>query len=420
MKLSARAGELRPSPTLAIEGKAKAMRARGLDVVSLSAGEPDFDTPEHIKKAAGEAMRSGFTKYTPASGIPELKAAVAKWTKASQGLDYEPKQVVVSCGAKHAIANALSVLVGEGDEVLIPAPFWVSYPAMARLAGASPRIVYADGEVRAWDPDSAYLTPPGAGYKVGPAALRKGLSPRTRAVIINSPSNPSGAMYSEDELKALAAVLRDFPEAWIVSDEIYDSLAYVGRPRSIAAVAPDLKDRIIVVNGVSKTFAMTGWRIGWALGPEAAIAAMGNLQSQTTSNPTSIAQHAALAALGGPKDSVAAMFKEFAKRREIIAGALSRMPGVVCLLPDGAFYVFPDVRKLAAMPQVLAKLKVKGERGFSSALAAHLLETALVAVVPGAEFGLECHLRMSFATSAEAINKAMARVGESLAALARE
>ncbi|MEK7477155.1 MAG: pyridoxal phosphate-dependent aminotransferase [Candidatus Coatesbacteria bacterium] len=420
MSLSSRAAELRPSPTLAIEAKAKAMRAAGVDVVSLSAGEPDFDTPEHIKAAAAAAIKAGFTKYTPASGIPELKAAVAKHVKASQGLEYEPKQVVIGCGAKHVIANAITALVDVHDEVLIPAPFWVSYPAMVRLAGGTPRIVYADGETRIWNPDEAYLTPVAAGYKLNPASLAKGLNAKTKMVILNAPSNPTGIVYTPAELEGLAAVLREFPKTWILSDEIYDCLVYAGEAKSIAAVAPDLKGRVLLVNGVSKTFAMTGWRIGWALGSEHVIGAIGNLQSQTTSNPTSIAQKAALAALEGPKDSVAAMFAEFKKRRLLIAEGLSKIPGFRVAPADGAFYAFPDVRGLFENPSVASKLGFKpGQppKGFSSALASHFLESAKVAMVPGGEFGLECHLRLSFATSADNITKAVSRMSESVSGL---
>jgi len=422
MGLSSRAAELRPSPTLAIEAKAKAMRAAGQDVLSLSAGEPDFDTPEHIKAAAAAAMKAGFTKYTPASGIPELKAAVAKHVKAGQGLDYDPKQVVIGCGAKHVIANAITALVDVGDEVLIPAPFWVSYPAMVRLAGGTPRIVYADGETRIWNPDEAYLTPVEAGYKLSPAALAKGLNAKTKMVILNAPSNPTGIVYTPAEFEGLAAVLRKFPHAWILSDEIYDCLVYVGVAKSIAAVAPDLKPRVILVNGVSKTFAMTGWRIGWALGAAEVIGAIGNLQSQTTSNPTSIAQKAALAALEGPQDSVAKMHAEFAKRRLLIAEGLSKIPGFRVAPADGAFYAFPDVRGVWENQPAVRRLGLdpaKGPKGFSAALAGHFLEAAKVAMVPGGEFGLECHLRLSFATSPEIISQAVSRISDAVSTLVK-
>ncbi len=417
MSLSSRAAELRPSATLAIAAKANAMKAQGLDVLSLSAGEPDFDTPEHIKDAASAAMKAGFTKYTPAAGIVELRKAVAAHAKKTQGLDYEAPQVVISVGAKHAIANALFALVDTGDEVLIPAPFWVSYPAMAKLYGGVPRILYTDGTHQLWDPDAAHLTPVEAGYKLTPAVLKKGLNAKTKVVILNAPSNPTGIVYTPEELSALAAVLREFPKVWVISDEIYDCLVYAGVAKSMAAVAPDLKERCLVINGVSKTFAMTGWRIGWALGPAKIIAAMGDYQSQTTSNPTSIAQKAALAALEGSMDSVAKMHVEFAKRRLLIAEKLNQIPGFRVVPADGAFYTFPDVRELAAKPGVPAKLGLdpaKGTRGFSQALTTHFLEQAKVAMVPGAEFGLECHLRMSFATGPAVIEKACARLAEAV------
>ena len=414
--LSRMAAELRPSPTLAIDAKAKALKAQGVDVISLSVGEPDFDTPAHIKEAAVAAIQGGFTKYTPASGIPDLKSAVAKHFKATQGLEFEPAQVVVGCGAKHVIANAVAALVNEGDEVLIPAPFWVSYPVMVRLAGGTPKIIYPDGEIRVWDPDSAHLPAPSAGFRLKPEILAKGLTAKTKLVIMNSPSNPTGEVYSEDEVKALAAVLKGHP-AYIISDEIYDALVYDGKARSLSAVEPALQERTIVVNGVSKAFAMTGWRIGWAAGPRKVIEAIGNLQSQTTSNPTSIAQKAALAALTGPMDCVEQMRVEFGMRRDIMVEGMRKMPGIVCARPGGAFYVFPDVRHIADNHSARAKLKMAGVHGFSQALCSYLLDEAKVACVPGAEFGYECHLRFSYAASRETLAKALDRVGTALALL---
>ena len=416
MQLAKRLKAIKPSPTLSLNAKAKALAAKGEDVVSFAAGEPDFDTPAHIKDAAVAAIQAGFTKYTPASGIPDLKTAIAKHFKTTQGLEFDPAQVVVGCGAKHVIANAIAALVNEGDEVLIPAPFWVSYPVMARLAGGIPKIIYPDGEVRVWDPDSAHLPPPDAGFRLKPEILAKGLTPRTKLVIMNSPSNPTGEVYSEDEVKALAAVLKGH-SAYIISDEIYDALVYDGAARSLSAVEPALVERTIVVNGVSKAFAMTGWRIGWAAGPKRIINAIGNLQSQTTSNPTSIAQKAALAALNGPMDCVEQMRVEFGKRRDIMVEGMKKMPGIVCARPGGAFYVFPDVRHIAENHAVRAKLKVTGVLGFSQALCSYLLDEAKVACVPGAEFGYECHLRFSYAASRETLAKALDRVSAALASL---
>jgi len=414
--LSRMAAELRPSPTLAIDAKAKALKAQGIDVISLSVGEPDFDTPVHIKEAAVAAIQGGFTKYTPASGIPDLKAAVAAHFKATQGLEFEQGQVVIGCGAKHVIANAIAVLVDEGDEVLIPAPFWVSYPVMVRLAGGTPKIIYPDGEIRVWDPDSAHLPPPSAGFRLKPEVLAKGLTAKTRLVIMNSPSNPTGEVYAEDEVKALANTLKGH-STYIISDEIYDALVYDGRARSLSAVEPALRERTIVINGVSKAYAMTGWRIGWAAGPRKIIDAIGNLQSQTTSNPTSIAQKAALAALTGPQDCVEQMRKEFAMRRDIMVEGMKGIPGIVCARPGGAFYVFPDVRHMADSHSVRARLKVAGVHGFSQALCSYLLDEAKVACVPGAEFGYECHLRFSYAASRDTLAKALDRVGAALASL---
>jgi len=289
---------------------------------------------------------------------------------------------------------------------------------MVRLAGGTPRIVYPDGESRVWDPDSAHLPPAGAGFRLSPQVLAKGLGPKTKMVILNSPSNPTGEVYSGDEIKALAEVLKGH-SAFVISDEIYDALVYGGKTRSIAAVAPELRERVVVVNGVSKAYAMTGWRIGWAAGPQWVIDAVGNIQSQTTSNPTSMAQKAALAALSGPQDCVEEMRKEFEKRRDLVVEGMRKMPGVACASPGGAFYVFPDVRAIAENARARARLKMGGEgpRGFSQALCAYLLDEAKVAAVPGAEFGYECHLRFSYAASRESLGKALDRVGAALASL---
>jgi len=404
---------------LAIEAKAKAMRAKGVDILSFSVGEPDFDTPAHIKKAADEAIAAGFTKYTPASGMPELKAAVARAVKQSCGVDYGTNQVVVSCGAKHVIASAIYTLIGEGDEVLIPAPYWVSYPVMARLAGGVPRIVYPDGENMIWESGPAHLPPAGAGFKLSPKALKAGLNSKTRVVILNYPSNPSGAVYSASELKELAAVLAGHG-AVVVSDEIYGALVYDEPFSPLAKVAPELLDRLIIVNGVSKTYSMTGWRIGWAVGPADVIGAIGNLQSQTTSNPASISQHAALAALEGPQDCVEEMRREFAKRRDIIVAGFRKFPGVSCDSPGGAFYIFPDFRALLSKSSVAGALGLKdGFAGASSRLCAYFLDSAKVAAVPGVEFGYECHVRFSFAASEENIIKALARIGDALGNLVK-
>jgi len=371
---------VQPSVTLAISAKAKQMKAEGRNVISLSAGEPDFDTPEHIKEAAVRALKEGFTKYTPATGTPELKKAICEKFARDNGLEYTPSQVIVNCGAKHTIYLAIQALVEEGDEVVVPVPYWVSYPEQVRLAGGMP--VFA---------------PPGNDLKLKPEALREVLSPRTKAVIVNSPCNPSGVVYTEEELEALGEVLAE-ARVWVISDEIYEKLVYDGQEHfSIASVVPELKERTVVVNGVSKAYAMTGWRIGYAAGPEEVISAMGKIQSQETSNPNSIAQAAALAALTGPQERVGEMVRAFDERRRYVVGRLQAMPGVSCQTPKGAFYVFPDVSGLGRD---------------SVSLCNWILEELEVACVPGAGFGMEGRIRISYAAGMEALKEAMDRLEE--------
>ena len=357
MAISRRTASVQPSVTLAISAKAKQMKAEGRNVISLSAGEPDFDTPEHIKEAAVRALKDGFTKYTPATGTPELKEAVCEKFFRDNGLEYKPSQVIVNCGAKHSIYLAIQALVEEGDEVVVPVPYWVSYPEQVKLAGGRPVFARPDGEL-----------------KLTPESLKEALSPRTKAVILNSPCNPSGVVYTEEELGALGKVLAD-AGVWVISDEIYEKLVYDGQKHlSVASVVPELKERTIVANGVSKAYAMTGWRIGYAAGPEEVISAMGKVQSQETSNPNSIAQAAALAALRGPQDCVNEMVGAFDERRRYVVGRLKAMPGVSCPVPQGAFYVFPDVSELGKD---------------SVELCNWMLEELEVACVPGAGFGME-------------------------------
>jgi len=356
------------------------MKAEGRNVISLSAGEPDFDTPEHIKEAAVRALKEGFTKYTPATGTPELKKAICEKFARDNGLEYTPSQVIVNCGAKHTIYLAIQALVEEGDEVVVPVPYWVSYPEQVRLAGGRP--VFA---------------PSGNDLKLKPEALREVLSPRTKAVIVNSPCNPSGVVYTKEELEALGEVLAE-ARVWVISDEIYEKLVYDGQEHfSIASVVPELKERTVVVNGVSKAYAMTGWRIGYAAGPEEVISAMGKIQSQETSNPNSIAQAAALAALTGPQECVGEMVRAFDERRRYVVGRLQAMPGVSCGVPKGAFYVFPDVSGLGRD---------------SVALCSWILEELEVACVPGAGFGMEGRIRISYAAGMEALKEAMDRLEE--------
>ncbi|WP_025323147.1 pyridoxal phosphate-dependent aminotransferase [Deferrisoma camini] len=396
MRLSSRARMLKPSPTLAITAKAKQLRAQGIDVIGFGAGEPDFDTPAHAVRAAVEALEAGETRYTPAGGTAELKQAVCRRIAGDYGMEYGPTEVTVSCGAKHTLYNLFQVLLDPGDEVIVPAPYWVSYPEQVRLAGGSPVVI---------------PTREADGFRMQPEALEAALTPRTRAVVINSPSNPTGALYRAEHLEALADVIRG-RDLVVVSDDIYHRLVY-GDERfvSILEVAPDLRDRTVIVNGVSKTYAMTGWRIGYAAGPAEVIRAMEALQSQSTSNPTSFAQKGAVAALIGDQACVEEMRRAFARRRDLIVEALNRIPGVTCRRPEGAFYVFPNVSGLFG--------RRWGDRGIGAPadLAAFLLDEARVAVVPGEAFGSSEHLRMSYATSEDAIREGVGRFAEAVGRL---
>ncbi|GAB4259372.1 MAG: pyridoxal phosphate-dependent aminotransferase [Deferrisomatales bacterium] len=393
MKLSGRARRLQPSATLAITAKAKQMRAEGIDVIGFGAGEPDFDTPAHIVDAAVDAVRAGDTRYTPVGGTPELKKAICAALERDYGRRYEPAQVTVSCGAKHTLFNLFLALLDEGDEVVVPAPYWVSYPEQIRVAGGTPVVV----ETREAD-----------GFRLTPQALEGALTRRTRALVINSPCNPTGAMYSREDLAALAEVLQG-RDVLVVSDDIYHKLVYDGaRFASLLHAAPDLSERVVVVNGVSKTYAMTGWRIGYAAGPAPLIQAMEKLQSQSTSNPTSFAQKGAVAALTGSQECVAQMVAAFEQRRQVLVDGLNGLPGVRCTLPQGAFYAFPNVSELFGR-------RFRGEPlADSFAVARFFLDQARVAVVPGAPFGAEGHMRLSYATSLDAIREGIARMGAAL------
>jgi len=386
---------IKESITLAVTAKASQMMAAGIDVVSMSAGEPDFDTPQHIKDAAIKAIQEGFTKYTPVAGIPELRKAVVEKFRKENGLSYAPNEVLVSVGGKHSCCLAVNALVDEGDEVLIPAPYWVSYPDMVVLVGGTPVIMETTSKT---------------GLKITPGQLKKAITPKTKMLILNSPSNPSGVVYTGDEIKALAQVLLG-TELYILSDEIYEHLIYEGEHHSIAALEPKLKDQTIVANGVAKAYAMTGWRIGYAAGPKAIIGEMSKIQSQQTSNATSIAQKAAVAALTGPQDHLVAWKAEYDKRRQYIVGRLNRMPGVQCPTPAGAFYVFPDVSAYYGKTHDGRKI------ADSVALTDYLLEEFKVATVPGSGFGSPGHIRLSYATSMAQIEKAMDRIEEGLKGL---
>ncbi|HOH73037.1 MAG TPA: pyridoxal phosphate-dependent aminotransferase [Syntrophales bacterium] len=396
MKLTKRIQSIKPSPTLAITMKANALRAQGRDIIGFGAGEPDFDTPENIKAAAVRAIASGFTKYTPVGGIDELKDAIAAKMARDHGLDYNRSQIVVSCGAKHTLYNLIQVLCEEGDEVIVPAPYWVSYVDIVVLAGATPVIV---------------PTEQAAGFKLTPELLRGAVTDRTRVLILNSPANPTGAAYSREELTALAAVLATM-EITVISDDIYEKIIYDGFEFfSIAAVSEEMKDRTVIVNGVSKAYAMTGWRIGYAAGSEPIVAAVTKLQSQNTSNPASIAQKAAVEALNGSQEAVGMMVKAFRERRDVIVAALNKIPGLTCPNPQGAFYVFPNVA------QIYGRSFQEKVIDDSTSLAAYLLDEADVAVVPGADFGADDYIRLSYATSRELIEAGVARIARALGRL---
>jgi aspartate aminotransferase len=396
VKLAARVAKIKPSETLAITAKANALRAEGRDVIGFGAGEPDFDTPINIKGAAIRAIETGFTKYTPVGGTDELKDAVIAKLKRDNALEYKRSQVVVSCGAKHTLYNLAQALFEEGDEVIIPAPYWVSYPDIVVLAGGRPVIVN---------------TSEADGFKMKPAELKAAITGRTRAVVINSPSNPTGAAYSPAELKELAAVLLD-TAILVISDDIYEKIIYADFPfANIATAEPRIKDKTIVVNGVSKAYAMTGWRIGYAAGPEQVIAAVNKIQSQNTSNPTSISQKAAVEALNGDQAVVGKMVSEFRKRRDVIVQMLNDIPDIKCLSPEGAFYVFPNVSRIYGR-------SFKGKKITNSAeLIDYLLDEVNVAIVPGAAFGSDDHIRLSYATSMKNIEEGLKRVKAAVAKL---
>jgi aspartate aminotransferase len=389
MKLAARVSRITPSPTLAMTATAKAMAAQGLDVVDFSSGEPDFDTPEPVKAAAEAAIRAGFTKYTPSSGIDELRQAIIDKLQTDQGLRYEKAQVLVSCGAKHSLYNVAEALLEAGDEIIIPTPYWVSYADQALLNDATPVLL---------------PTSERDGYAIHAEALQERVTPRTKAIIVNSPCNPTGATYDRKTLEAIATIaLRH--KILIISDEIYEKVLYDGaRHISIATLSPEVAAQTVVINGVSKAYAMTGWRIGYAAGPKDLLTAMANIQSQSTSNPCSISQKAAVAALklGGPFTEN--MVVEFDRRRKVMIEHLNRIPGVTCRMPGGSFYAFPNIRA------VLGRRGPNGLIQTPHELAQHLLHDAHVAVVPGEPFGSLEHIRLSYATSMATITRGLDRI----------
>ena len=396
MILSTRVQAIKPSPTLAVTARAAQLKAEGKDIIGLGAGEPDFDTPQHIKDAAIAAINKGFTKYTAVGGTPSLKQAVIAKFKRDNGLDYTAKQILVSCGGKQSFFNLALAVINPGDEVIIPAPYWVSYPDIVIIAEGKPVIVQAGIE---------------QGFKITPAQLAAAITPKTKMVMINSPSNPSGAVYTLDDLKALGVVLRKHPNILISTDDMYEHIALTDEKFvNILNACPDLYPRTMVLNGVSKSYAMTGWRIGYAGGPENIITAMENVQSQSTSNPTSISQVAAEAALNGDQGCIVPMLKAFRERHVFVVNALNKIPGVKCIMAGGAFYAFPDVRP------AIAKLHQRGtiKAATDVALAEYLLESGGVAVVPGSAFGSEGYIRLSFATSMDNLQKALGRLAKAL------
>jgi aspartate aminotransferase len=388
-KISRRAASLAPSLTLAIDSKAKQMKADGIDVVGFGAGEPDFDTPQHIKDACAKALAEGFTKYTPAAGIPELRQAIADKFKRDNGLSFKPSQIIVSCGGKHSCYNVILATCEEGDEVIIPAPYWLSYPEMVKLAGATPVILQTTDQTE---------------FKVTPAELRNAITPRTRLFILNSPSNPTGSLYTREELKALGDICIE-KGVLVMSDEIYEKLVYDGAEHvSVASFSARHQEQTIVVHGFAKAYSMTGWRLGYLAAPEPIARAIDAIQSHSTSNPTSFAQKGAVAALNGPQDHLKLWLAEYAKRRGYAHQRLSAIPGISCVNAKGAFYLFPNISKLG--------LK-------STEFCARLLEQEKVAAVPGIAFGADDYLRISYATSMASIEKGLDRLEKFARSLAK-
>jgi aspartate aminotransferase len=395
---SAALRRVKASPTVAISAQARALKAQGVDVIALSAGEPDFDTPDNIKAAAIKAIQAGATKYTDPDGTPELKAAICAKFKRENGLDYKPSQVHVAPGGKPVIYNALVASLSPGDEVLIPAPYWVSYPDMALLAGGEPVIVPTTAE---------------DGFRLSPTALEAAIKPKTKWLILNSPSNPTGAAYSAADLKALAEVLLRHPQVWVLTDDMYEHLLYDGfKFSTIAEVEPRLYDRTLTMNGVSKAYAMTGWRIGYAAGPEPLIKAMGKVISQTTSNPSSISQAAAVEALNGPQDFIPERAAHFEQRRDLVVSMLNQAAGLTCAKPEGAFYVYPSCAGLIGKQTQAGKV-IETDEDFAK----ELLAAEAVAVVHGEAFGLSPFFRISYATSTEVLEDACTRIQRFCASL---
>jgi len=396
--LAKRLSAIKPSPTIAVTTKAAELKAQGLDVIGLGAGEPDFDTPDHIKAAGKAAIDKGETKYTPPNGTPALRKAIVAKFKRENGLDYKPEQVTVGVGGKQVIFNAFLATVQEGDEVIVPAPYWVSYPDIALLFGGKPVFITCGENAR---------------FKLSPEALAAAITPKTKWLVLNSPSNPTGAAYTRDELRALADVLLKNPHVWVMTDDIYEHLTYDGfKFATLCEVEPKLMDRTLTLNGVSKAYAMTGWRMGYACGPVELIKAMNMIQSQSASHPTSITQAATVAALDGPMDFLAPRNEAFRQRRDMVVKMLNEAKGITCQTPEGAFYVYPSCAGTIGKTTPKGR-KINNDTDFVEAL----LDEGLVAAVQGAAFGLSPYFRISYATSTDALQKACKRIQEFCAAL---
>jgi aspartate aminotransferase len=393
MKLSKLARTLKPSATLAITAKAKELKSRGIDIIGFGAGEPDFDTPENIKLAAKESINSGFTKYTAAGGIVELKEAIRNRISEDYNLKYENNQILVGSGAKHVLYNLFNVLIDEGDEVLIPSPYWVSYPEQVKICGGKPVVIETTQD---------------DGFKVTKEQILQNSNEKTKILVLNYPSNPTGSTYQRKELEEIAEAAKE-RNLIVISDEIYDKILYSGEKHvSFPELSSDAKERTMLVNGVSKTYSMTGWRIGYAAGNSQVISAMNNLSGQSTSNPTSISQKAAIEAFSGTQQKVTEMLKEFEERKDFISSFLNQIEGIKCFTPEGAFYVFPDISYYFG--RTYGKKKISNSIEFTD----FLLDVAKVAVVPGIEFGSDYHIRISYATSMDDIKEGMKRIEESL------
>ena len=388
--ISTRVDNIKPSPTMEVTSKARELKAAGKDIIGLGAGEPDFDTPDNIKQAAIKAINDGDTKYTAVDGTPALKKAIVEKFKKENNLDYTTDQITVGAGGKHVIYNAMMATLNEGDEVIVPAPYWVSYPDMVLLAGGKPVIMECDEK---------------QGFKINPIDLEKFITPKTKWIILNSPSNPTGACYSEQDIKAIAAILEKHNHVYILSDDIYEHVTYEGFKFFTIAQINSLKDRVLTMNGVSKAYSMTGWRIGYAAGPKDIVKAIAKIQSQSTTNPSSISQAASVEALSGTQDFIKKRADSFQERRDFVVKELNDIDGINCLNPDGAFYVFPSCKELMGKKDSSGK-EIKSDTDFVQSL----LENSGVAVVQGSAFGLEGFFRISYATSMENLKKALEKI----------